>query len=99
MQIQVVTYELAGVSEQQYLTDCNEVAGAIAGLSGLLAKVWLENPELNRYGGLYVWEGRDAMEAGSTWAHPAATDVVSEDYGVLENLTRQTQPLLKVLPD
>lgn len=99
MQIQIVTYELAGVSEQQYLTDCNEVAGGIAGLPGLQAKVWLQNPEENRYGGLYVWESREAMEAGRTWAHPDATGIVSEDYGVLENLTRQTQPALRIVQD
>ncbi len=97
MHIQVVTYELGDVTEEQYLTDCNEIAGQVATLPGLLAMVWLENPEANRYGGLYIWEDRAAMERASTWAHPSAVDTSSEDYGVLENLTRQTQPVLQVL--
>ena len=97
MHIQTITFGLDGVSEQQYITDCHQATAAVASTPGLLATVWLESPENERYGGIYFWEDREAMERGRIWAHPNAVDVMVEDCGVLERLTRATQPVLSIL--
>ncbi|MDQ3979185.1 MAG: YdhR family protein, partial [Actinomycetota bacterium] len=102
MFVQVVTYSLEGISEEGYLDVANGVAPRYSGLPGLLAKVWLENPGGNRYGAVYFWEDAESMERfgrsdlfeGDT---DEFTDLVSEEFKVLENLTAITQPVLEIL--
>ena len=102
MFVQVVTYSLEGISEEGYLDVANGVAPRYSGLPGLLAKVWLENPGGNRYGAVYFWEDAESMDRfgrsdlfeGDT---DEFTDLVSEEFKVLENLTAMTQPVLEIL--
>ena len=37
-------------------------APTFANLPGLLAKIWLRDPESNTYGGLYLWDDQEAYE-------------------------------------
>lgn len=97
MHVQVVTYSLRDVSEQEYITDATRVAPEIAAVPGLMAKIWLEDTENNRYGGIYFWEDREAMERGRIWTHPNAIDVVVDDYNVLPRLTKATEPVLSIV--
>ena len=69
----------------------------MASTPGLLATVWLEDPENQRYGGIYFWEDRQAMERGRIWAHPNAADLTVREFGVLERLTKATQPVISIL--
>lgn len=102
MYVQVVTYGLAGIDEGEYLDVANSVAARFAGMPGLLAKLWLGNTDEGRYGAVYLWEDREAMER---FLHsdlfeafnPEFEDVAVEDFDVLENLTSATQPVLEVL--
>jgi hypothetical protein len=97
MHIQMVNFQLDGLSEAQYLAHCVEVAPAFAEVPGLLSKVWLANRAANTYGGVYTWADRTAMEAYRTSglfaaaaASPRLANVTSADFEVLEDPTRVT---------
>lgn len=102
MYVQVVTYALDGMPESDYLNIANELAPGFSGIPGLLAKIWLDDPDRGRYGALYFWEDKAYMERflrsnlfeGTS---PEFTDVDSEGFAILENLTAQTQPVLEVV--
>ena len=102
MYVQVVTYGLAGIGEDEYLDVAHRVAPRFSGMSGLLAKLWLGNTDEGRYGAVYLWEDREAMERFVRSDlfeafNPEFDDVAVEDFDVLENLTAVTQPVLQVL--
>lgn len=103
MHVQVVTYRLADVADPEFIEANQEFAEMMAAVPGLLAKVWLRGAE-DVYGGVYLWEDREACEnflAGPLWAAAAADDsmldLASHDYAVMEELTTTTQPRMKVL--
>tara|TARA_B100001996_G_C18584189_1_gene563499 strand:- start:65 stop:364 length:300 start_codon:yes stop_codon:yes gene_type:complete len=62
MVIQVVNFNLEGITHEQYLGAAKEVAPAFKELSGLRSKVWLSDEENNVYGGVYTWDDRKSME-------------------------------------
>ena len=98
MHIQIVNFRLEGMGEEDYRGIAETIAPAFANMPGLVSKTWLANPETGIYGGAYVWQSREAMEAykGSdiykgmaTNPHPA--DVTTKDFAVLEGPTRVTR--------
>jgi len=105
MHVQVVTYRVEGVTDAEFIEANREFAEAMAAVPGLLAKVWLTGSEgEGHYGGLYLWRDRGAYEAflaGELWAEvlsdPSMLDVQAADYSVMEDLTRATEPGLKVV--
>ncbi|HUQ44726.1 MAG TPA: YdhR family protein [Candidatus Limnocylindria bacterium] len=105
MHVQIVTYRVEGVSDPDFIEANREFAEAMAAVPGLLAKVWLRGPEGDgRYGGLYLWRDREAYEAflaselwGEVLNDPSMLDVQAADYSVMEDLTRATQPGLRVM--
>ena len=62
MVIQVVNFNLEGITHEQYLGAATEVAPAFKELSGLRSKVWLSDEENNVYGGVYTWDDHKSME-------------------------------------
>ena len=104
MHVQLVTYSVVDVTRAEFVEANRDFAAAMAAVPGLLAKVWLERPGENVYGGLYLWRDREAYETflqSELWAEvlndASMLDVTSTDYDVTEELTRVTQPGLKVL--
>ena len=102
MYVQVVTYGLGRIDESEYLDIADELAPRFSGLPGLQAKLWLEDPDLGRYGAIYFWEDRESMERFVRSDLFEATnidfvEVESEGFGILENLTAQTQPVLEIV--
>lgn len=104
MHVQIIQFTLRDMDEDGYRAACAQLAPAFAELPGLLAKVWLADPETNTYGGVYLFEDRAAMEgyAGSELfrtvaAVPHFEDITSRDFAVYEDLTRVTQPGVEVL--
>jgi len=63
MVVQIVHFQLAGISPHEYATRAEQIAPAFAGLPGLIAKAWLADPGENTYGGVYLWADRAAAEA------------------------------------
>src|SRR5262249_3154846 len=62
MHAQVVTFGLNGITDEQFREACEADAPTFATLPGLLAKLWLRDPETNTYGGLYLWADQEAYE-------------------------------------
>lgn len=105
MHVQVVTYRLTdGVSDDEFVAANQEFAEMMAAVPGLLAKVWLKNEGEGVYGGLYLWQNRDAFDnfmSGELWGAAVTdgsiSDLVSRDFAVMDGLTRSTQPLLEMV--
>lgn len=104
MHIQIVTFGLQGVTDEEYTAGCVEEAPAFAAVPGLLSKVWLRDPVAGSYGGVKLWANRQAMEdylKGEIWrsivTEPTYVDPVSRDFGVIEAATRVTRGYPTVL--
>src|SRR5919108_2555695 len=97
MHAQVITFGLNGITEEQFQEACGAKAPTFANLPGLLAKIWLRDPETNTYGGLYLWADQEAYERyikGEVF-NAIKTDhnlknVESRDFGVFEDLSSRT---------
>ena len=102
MHIQIVNFNLKGVSEEDYKKLCDELSQAFADMPGLISKVWLANPATNTYGGVYTCRDRQAMEAFTQTElfkavanHPNLENITSSDFGVLEGPTQVTRGLVE----
>ena len=100
MHIQVINFNLEGINRAEYEAVCNELAEAFAALPGLISKHWLADDENNTYGGVYIWESKDAYEGylksdlfAGVGANPALANIVSKDFDVIEGPTRVTRGL------
>lgn len=97
----MVTFNLNGMSEQEFRSLCEEqLAAPMAATPGLVSKTWLADPAANTYGGFYVWESQDAIErfAGSELfrgfaSDPRIVNIQSHVFGVLEKPSRMTNGL------
>jgi hypothetical protein len=65
MYVQVVNFELQGVSHSDYEASCEALAPAFAEIPGLLSNVWMVEPESNLAGGAWA-----ATTSHRTCAHP-----------------------------
>lgn len=104
MYVQIVTFGLNGVTEEQFHDSCAGATATFAALPGLLGKIWLRDPEGETYGGLYLWRDRTAHDdyvRGEVWgavaADPNLTDVKSVGFEVFEDLTKDTLPALALV--
>ena len=105
MHVQIITFRLVDMDEAGYRAACAEMAPAFAALPGLLSKIWLADPATNTYGGVYLFRDREAMESyaaselfATVAVFPHFDDITSRDFSVYDDLTRRTQPGLRVLP-
>jgi len=103
MHVQVVNFQLEGLSVRDYGTLCDDLTPVFAGLPGLVAKIWLADPSANTFGGVYLWQDRKAMEDfkktdlfRSVVSHPNLANLTSRDFAVMEGPTRATRGLLEV---
>jgi heme-degrading monooxygenase HmoA len=101
MHAQVITFGLNGITEEQFKEAVNADVPVFAHMPGLLAKVWLRDPETNTYGGLYLWDDQEAYEGyikGEVFdaikANTHLKNVESRDFGVFEDLSSRTMPKL-----
>ena len=100
MHIQVINFNLDGIDRTEYEAVCDELAETFAALPGLISKHWIANDDTNTYGGIYIWESRDAYQSflnselfAGVGANPALANVESKDFGVIEAPTRITRGL------
>jgi hypothetical protein len=107
MHVQIINFKLTDMSEDEYRAlGVAELGPAYGNLPGLLAKVWLASPATNTYGGIYLWADRTAMEEylasdllKSVKSSPHLTNITSNDFEVYEEITRLTQPEIKVVAE
>ena len=104
MHVQVVTYRLDEISDSEFNEANREFADAMAAVPGLRAKVWLKDPDGNTYGGVYLWEDRQACQdflASELWEEvendESVMELASRDFAVNDEMTKVTQPGLQVL--
>ncbi|MEO7804170.1 MAG: YdhR family protein [Actinomycetota bacterium] len=104
MHVQVVTFGLNGITEEQYHQTCDGATATFAALPGLLSKTWLRNADANTYGGVYLWRDRESYEDyvkgevfKSIQNDPSLVNVASNDFDVFEDLTKATQPVLSIV--
>ena len=104
MYAQVITFGLNGITEEQFREACGAETATFANLPGLLAKIWLRDPETNTYGGLYLWADQEAYERYITGdvfnaikADQNLKNVESRDFGVFEDLSSLTMPKLRAV--
>ena len=90
MHIMIINFNLNDLEREQYETVCAEVAPAFAAVPGLITKHWLANAETNTYGGVYVWENKQAMldfQESELFAavggNPAFANITATDFEVL----------------
>ena len=61
MHILIINFNLENLGRPDYEAVCDEVSGAFAAIPGLVSKKWLANEETNTYGGVYLFNDRQAM--------------------------------------
>jgi hypothetical protein len=93
----IVTFELNGLSADAYADLCAQVAPMFAELPGLITKIWLVDAAANTYGGLYLWESREAIEAylasetfQNMGASPYFANVTARAFDTLPEATMHT---------
>ena len=104
MYIQIVTFNLNGMTDAEYRQLCEEAASVVAAQPGLISKVFLANRETNTYGGVYTWRDREAMVAYTESeffkafaATPTLANAGMQAFGVLDGPTRVTHGLLEAV--
>jgi hypothetical protein len=101
MHAQLITYQLHDISQADYLKQMVVPdAPVLAGVKGLISKVWLTDEAKNTFGGFYLWENKGAMEAfmhsdlvAAVVSRPFVKNVSSVDYAVNESASRITRGL------
>ena len=98
MHVQIINFNLKDASRDDYEETCSEIAQAFADLPGLQSKHWLADEAGNTYGGVYIWESREAMQSyleselfSQVANNPAFENVSSREFEVLEGPTRVTR--------
>lgn len=99
MYVQIVTFGLNGVTEEQFHDFCAGETATFAAVPGLLSKIWLREPDDATYGAVYLWRDRAAHDdyiRGEIWQSVVAdsnlADVKSVGFEIFEDLTKETQP-------
>jgi hypothetical protein len=100
MEILIVNFNLAGITEEEFAASCDELAPAFAAVPGLASKVWLADRAEGIFGGIYTFESEHAVDeylasdlfaaVGST---PGFVNISVRRFGVLEGPTRVTRGL------
>ena len=103
MIIQVVNFNLKDLRDTEYRSACDGLAPELAGVPGLISKVWLTDEASNTYGGVYTWVNREAMDAFARSdffkafaTNPNFANITSTAFGILEGpsqITRASIPI------
>ncbi len=103
MHVQVVTFGLNGITEEQYHQGCQDEVEIFSNLPGLIAKIWTRNPATSTYGAVYLWRDRESYEkyvSGEIFESirndDTLSNVTSNEFEVYEDLTKITQPGLSI---
>ena len=101
MYTRIVTFRLNGPTEDQYRQQAATVAAGIAAWDGLIAKLWIADPEAETYGGIYLFASKDHADRSRQTPeftgmvdNPAFIDLSIKEYEILDDLTTVTAPVL-----
>jgi hypothetical protein len=103
MEALVVTFK-NDASQEQFTAATADHAPLFAQLDGLLAKIWIADPESGTKGGIYLFADRTALDAylesdvfQSILAEPSFEATSWRSYQVLDELTASTQPGIQIV--
>jgi len=103
MYVLIVNFNLKDVDEAQYARMCDAIAPAFAAVPGLASKLWIKNSDTGTYGGVYIFESRDALNRfeetdlfRSLAVNKNLTNITADDFEVLEAPTRVTGRIFSV---
>jgi hypothetical protein len=104
MYIQIITFNLVDMTEPEWRQQAERNAPKYAECPGLLAKLWMSNPETNTCGAVYLWKDKETLDAHNRGplaervrTHPNYRNQSITEYVMHEELVRKTQPGLKVV--
>ena len=90
MHILIINFNLHELARPEYEVVCDEVSEAFAAIPGLLSKKWLANEDTNTYGGVYLFNDRQAMldyQASELYTslgeNPAFINITATDFEML----------------
>ena len=85
MNVLVIKFELSGIDAQAYRALTAQIAPKITQVPGLISKTWLADDTRNCYGGAYLFEDRESIEAY------LRSDTVRQlkESGVFSNVTAE----------
>ncbi len=97
--IQVINFNLSGITRDDFMGVADEVAPSFAELPGLISKAWLSDEATNTYGGVYYWESQEDCEAyrsSELYAqalanNPNFTNLSDKGFDVLEGPSQVTR--------
>jgi hypothetical protein len=97
MILRIVNFTLCGIDDEQYQRHAATVADGFNHWEGLVAKLWLHDPQTSTYGGAYLFADQAAADASRATdlfrnmaANPAFTDLSVREYEVIDQLTAIT---------
>jgi hypothetical protein len=103
MEALVVTFKNQA-SQEQFTAALAEHALVFAEVDGLLAKIWIADPESGTKGGIYLFGDRTALDAylesdlfAGILAEPSFEGTSWRCYHVLDELTARTQPGIQIV--
>ena len=70
MHIQIVNFKLNEVTRTDYDDLLEEAAPQFPQIPGLRSKYYLADDEANIYGGVYIWETKQAKSIRASWTTP-----------------------------
>src|SRR5262245_22611698 len=99
MHAQLITYQLKGISQPDYLKQMVEPdAPILAKVPGLISKTWLADEAKNTFGGFYLWDNKASMEAfmssdlvKAVVSRPYVKSVASVDFDVNQKASKITR--------
>ena len=103
MEALIVTFK-THATQEQFTAATAEHVPVFAELDGLLAKIWIADPERGTYGGIYLFRDRPALDAyleSDLFAHilaePSFEGTSWRAYQVLDELTASSQPGIQIV--
>ena len=99
----VLSYSLRDASPGEHAELCEQLAPAVASVSGLASATWLSNPAAGRYGAFFVFEMKPDFDRfvaselfGTISSHSTVNDLNATDYSISERPTALTRgPVLE----
>jgi hypothetical protein len=83
-----------GVPAADYAQAADQLAGAFAGVPGLVWKIWILNEAASEAGGIYLFEDQVALEnflagplAAQVKAHPAISEMSAKPFEIMPGPT------------
>jgi len=104
MQALFVNFNVPGKDLDDVAEMVEPLVSAFSDLPGMLAKIWITNPEKNLYGAVYLWRDEESVAnflASELWQSVLATPEFANfdvrEYAVIEHFTKETQPALTIV--